>query len=142
MDISSIEPGLDFTEAISSALAGCHAVIVLIGSRWLTASNRHGDRRLDDPEDLVRREIEAALSGILRVIPVLVQGAAMPTADEVPPALSLLLRRHAFELTDRHWHSDIAAMIGLLRSVLPGHEGEDRSRVEDPDSIPKPWPSP
>ena len=71
-DVDSIEPGEDFAEVISDAVSSC-AVLAVIGDRWLAAADEDG-RRLDDPGDFVRLEIEAALTRGVRVIPVLVGG--------------------------------------------------------------------
>jgi hypothetical protein len=61
MDIDAIEPGVDFGEAIDLALASSHGFICMIGTDWLQATDDQGRRRLDNPGDFVRLEIEAAL---------------------------------------------------------------------------------
>src|SRR5690242_18564211 len=81
-DIDSILPGDDFVEEITNAVASCHVLIALIGGRWLTDSA--GQRRLDSPKDFVRLEIEAALKRGVRVIPILVEGVDVPSADQLP----------------------------------------------------------
>ncbi len=79
-DITSIVPGTDFVEALQQGLGTCAAMLVVIGPRWLTASDRQGRRRLDLPSDWVRQEIAESLRrpGV-RVFPVLVDGAEMPS---------------------------------------------------------------
>jgi TIR domain len=71
MDIDSIDPGSDFGEAVHSSLEGCDVIIAVIGREWLSATDRTDRRRLDNPDDWVRLEIEAALQHRIRVIPVL-----------------------------------------------------------------------
>jgi TIR domain len=107
-DITSIVPGADFVEALKQGLDTVAAMLVVIGPRWLTASDRQGRRRLDLPGDWVRQEIAEGLrrSGV-RVFPVLVDGAEMPNEEELPEALRALVRRQAFPLTVRHWHNDV-----------------------------------
>jgi hypothetical protein len=78
MDVDSIEPGLDFGEIIERAVSSSAVMLVLIGDKWLTTTDPRGRQRLDNPDDYVRLEIEAALGREIRVIPVLVEGAAMP----------------------------------------------------------------
>lgn len=56
IDIDTIDPGTDFGEAITRAVAGCDALIALAGRSWLTATDDEGRRRLDVPEDFVRLE--------------------------------------------------------------------------------------
>src|SRR3990170_4013782 len=84
MDVESIEAGADFTAAIERAISASEAVLVGIGPGWLDATTSSGSKRLDDPADFVRREIEAALASEVRVIPVLVGGASMPPRDGAP----------------------------------------------------------
>src|SRR6185437_15166507 len=91
-DVDSIEPGDDFAEVISDAVSSCAVLLAVIGDRWLAAADEDG-RRLDDPEDFVRLEIEAALTRGVRVIPVLVGGARMPRPGQLPPSLASLCGR-------------------------------------------------
>src|SRR5215213_4899040 len=81
-DVDSIRLGDDFVEVITRAVGSCDVLLALIGDEWLTITDEHGRRRLDDPGDFVRLEIEAALARNVRVIPVLVDGARMPRPDE------------------------------------------------------------
>jgi hypothetical protein len=94
IDVDTIEPGVDFAEEISSAVAACEVLLAVIGPTWLTAVNELGRRRLDDPDDIVRLEIEAALARDVRVIPILVDGAVMPGRDDLPESLAGLARRN------------------------------------------------
>src|SRR5215469_7378357 len=75
MDLDSIAVGEDFGEVIETTLAKCDVLIAVIGNNWLTSKDEHGNRRLDNPEDFVRREIGTALGRDIRVIPVVVDGA-------------------------------------------------------------------
>jgi hypothetical protein len=111
IDIDSIAPGVDFFDAIHQTLSKCGTVLVIIGKSWLNALKLDGSRRLDDPDDFVRLEVEAALSGTQRVIPVLVGGADMPSRSELPESLGNLSRRHAVELSDRRWRIDTQYLI-------------------------------
>jgi hypothetical protein len=93
-DIASIGIGEDFVDAMRRALESCAVTIVLIGPRWLDVRDDHGQRRLDDPEDWVRLEIEESLKRPgLRVVPLLVGNATMPRAAALPASLRLLARR-------------------------------------------------
>ena len=113
-DVEDIESGVDFVETIHDAIQACDALLAVIGPDWLTQTDAGGGRRLDDPNDFVRIEVAAALGRGIRVIPVLVGGAAMPAAEELPDALAGLARRQAHELTDSRWEFDVG---GLLQSV-------------------------
>jgi len=86
-DVDSIELGDDFVQVINRAVGSCDVLLAVIGGRWLTIADEHGRRRLDDPHDFVRLEIETALTRNVRVIPILIDGARMPRADELPDGL-------------------------------------------------------
>ena len=106
MDIDAIPPGVPYDDYIAQAVGSCDVLIALIGPHWLTVTDKAGRRRLDDPADLTRLEILAALQRNIRVIPALVGGAEMPAADELPDALKPLGRRQAYELADHRWNED------------------------------------
>ena len=78
-------------------------VLVVIGPNWLNAKDESGGRRLDNPDDFVAIEIAAALARGIRVIPVLVDGARMPKAGELPDLLKPLVRRQAAEVRHAHF---------------------------------------
>lgn len=117
-DIDSIQPGDDFVETITAAVGSCDVLLALIGNQWLTMVDSGGTRRLDLPTDFVRVEIEAALSRNVRVIPVLVSGAAMPRPDELPASLAPLVRRQALELSPSRFESDFGRLLRVLDKTL------------------------
>lgn len=118
MDVSgSIEPGLEFDRVIENAVSCCEVLIVVIGKQWLTAVDEHGKRRLEEPNDFVRLEIAAALNRNIRVIPVLVEGAAMPEEDDLPEELRRLCKRQALELSDNRWEFDTKQLVKVLEKT-------------------------
>jgi len=116
MDVDTIEPGVDFVEEIDRAVGHCDVLIALIGPHWVGAADSRG-RRLDDPQDLVRLEIETALDRKIRVIPALVGGADMPNQDQLPGALANLARRNAVELSDSRFRSDMQVLFTTLEKI-------------------------
>jgi TIR domain len=135
-DIDSIEPGLDFAEAIERAIGSSGVMLAVIGKNWLTATDAAGRKRLQDPHDYVRMEIAAALQRNMRVIPVLVQGASMPGTDELPEDLASLTRRNAFELHDSSWGDDVGRLISALERVLDHRKVMAYSSVPDETKLP------
>jgi hypothetical protein len=100
----------------------------LIGDEWFGINNANGTRRLDDPRDYVRLEVETALAKNITVIPVVLQGAPIPAGNELPESLKDLSRRNAIRLSDEHWNSDLNLLTALLNNVLgtPGSLREQR----------------
>jgi len=116
-DVDDIPPGADFEHVIQHGLHEVQAVLVVIGPGWLTASV-DGERRLDRADDYVRREIEQALASDKPVVPVLVGGAAMPSAERLPPSLRGLANRHALSLNDASWAADLQRLQTVLKQWL------------------------
>ena len=116
-DVDNIEPGDDFVERIQSAVGSCQVLLALIGPQWLTAKDATGARRLDDPEDFVRLELETALyRDDVRVIPILVDNAKMPSPQELPKGLAALTRRQAVEINPVNF--DTRRLLRVLNDTL------------------------
>jgi TIR domain len=129
-DIDSIEAGDNFEQSIRDALRTATAVLVVIGPRWLDLRRDDGKRRIDDPLDYVRREIELALSSDSIVIPVLVESAVLPAAELLPASLRELTKRNAVELSFHRWGNDIEDfMLRLEVRGIPAVEPPGSGRI-------------
>ena len=126
LDIETIEPGTDFVQVLQRSLQETAAVLVVIGRRWLDLTNAAGVRRLDDPSDFVRLEVEAALGRGVPVVPVLVQGAALPRAEDLPEPLEPLVRRQTATLDHAEFHADAERLCDRLAPLV---ESGGRARV-------------
>lgn len=142
MDVSDLRPGEDFVAALDRALAEADVVLAVIGPRWLDAADASGRRRLDDPDDFVRRELTAALASDGHVIPVLVHGARMPAAESLPAPLRALARRQAIALTDTRWESDVRDLVACLDRDDRGAPQKDDRRARDGERKPGARPTP
>jgi uncharacterized membrane protein YeaQ/YmgE (transglycosylase-associated protein family) len=111
MDVDSLDAGVDFVEGVLRAINASAIVLVLIGDRWLVAEDNRGQRRLDDPTDNVRREIEQALRCKKPLLPVLLDGAHMPRPDELPGSLALLPRLNGMRIDHVSWDVDVDMLI-------------------------------
>lgn len=117
-DLQGIPVGHEFAAVLRDVLSDCHTMLVVIGDHWLDAHDERGQRRLDDHEDWVRQEIEAALARNIRVVPVLIDLATLPTESVLPPTIRRLVHRHAVRLTDANWDQDVATLIERLPAEL------------------------
>jgi hypothetical protein len=145
MDVDSIALGRDFRNVLQETLASCDLMLVLIGRNWADVKDEGGRTRLGDPGDFVRLEIEAALKRDIVVTPVLVQGALMPDADQLPTEIKDLAYRNGFELSHNRWESDVREMIKRLDLDVPagGRQIEtDRLRTAPGEATRWPVPPP
>jgi TIR domain len=118
MDVDAIEPGRDFRKAIQESIHSCSVLLAIIGQQWLESTDEYGHRRLDDEGDYLRLEIASALQRDIPVIPVLVRGARLPRADQLPADLQDLAYRNAVELTHARWKSDLQVLAQALKPYL------------------------
>ncbi len=118
-DIEDIQVGADFGEVIHENLNGADAVIVLMGSQWLSIETGQGGRRLEQPDDWVAKEITAAFELGIPVFPVLIESTPMPRADELPERLQPLLRYNALTISDRSWDADVLRLAKILSFDIP-----------------------
>jgi TIR domain len=124
VDVDNIALGHDFREILKQQLSMCDQMLVLIGRDWAICKNEFGQSRLEDPEDYVRTEISAALNREIPVTPILVQGARMPAAKDLPQDIRGLASRQGFELSHSRWESDFSELVRRLeldpgRRVIP-----------------------
>src|SRR5262245_16901973 len=94
----AMKPGIDFVKQLDTQVSQCHVLLAVIGPHWLDIKDHSGQRRIDSERDYVRIELASALKRDIPVIPVLVDGAVLPSEDELPADLKPLARRQALEL--------------------------------------------
>jgi hypothetical protein len=117
-DVDAIPLGTDFRQVLERAVAKSDVQLVIIGQHWLTATDEFGRRRLDDEQDFVRVEIETALARRILVIPLLVDGADMPAAAELPAALrEVAFRNGTVVRTDPDFHRDMDRLVRALETI-------------------------
>ncbi len=106
MDVEGLDPGADFFKIIEHTVRSCDVLIAMIGKDWLNVTDERGRRRLDHPDDFVRKEIATALEGGIHVIPILVEGASMPTEEDLPYPLKKLSHLNALEIRHERFNAD------------------------------------
>lgn len=123
MDLAAIGPGADFIERIEEGVGEADALLVVIGPDWLDARDAAGRSRLEDSSDFVRRELLGAQERDTLIVPVLVEGATMPTSEQLPESLAFLARRNATQLTEAGWSRDVGSLIDALKTRIPARPG-------------------
>ena len=119
IDVDSIRPGEDFQSVLKEDLAKCNVMLVVIGPRWLELlrSGPAGSEIVID--DYVRLEIASALERKLPIFPVLVDGAPMPDAKNMPDDLKSLAFRQAFSVRHDSFPRDMSGLEQELRRFVP-----------------------
>jgi TIR domain len=118
MDVDAIPLGANFVRVLHDEVAKCEVLLAVIGRNWLDARDEHGDRRLDNPNDFVRVEIEAALQRNIPVVPILVDGARIPDARQLPKELEELSLRNGIDVRLASFHNDVSRLIHGLKTQL------------------------
>jgi hypothetical protein len=117
MDVEDIPAAVDFTDFITQRLRDVDALVAVIGNEWETLASEDGQPRIQDPDDLLRREIAIALLIGVKVVPVLVDGASMPRVSELPTDLQPLTRLNAVELRPSSFSTDTDRLVDALGAV-------------------------
>jgi formylglycine-generating enzyme required for sulfatase activity len=131
---SEIAIGLDVVQYVDAQVADCDMLLAFIGPNWLSAAHpRTGRRRLDDPKDVVRIEIASALRRGITVVPVLVEGAAMPAEGELPNDLKPLAKLTGVDVRPASFEADAEQMILGLHLTEIGLEPKARLLPPAPD---------
>jgi hypothetical protein len=125
MDMESIPVGIDFRQYLQNDVNRCDVLLAVIGHGWLEARYPEGplagQRRLDNPDDFVRIEIQTALARGIAVVPVLVGRAAMPIEKDLPDELKELAFRNAAEVRpSKDFHDHVDRLIRGIESLEPG----------------------
>ncbi len=119
-DVDNIPPGSTYPEELDKAIATSDIFLVMIGAQWIDIRDDAGNRRLDDTTDPVRLEIERGLQegDHLRMIPVLVDDAPMPTANQLPESMRPLAFKNAVVVRDDpDFNRDVERLIAHIRQM-------------------------
>jgi len=114
IDLEGIEYGVDFVDILNKQLNGCQVMMAIIDPHWATAADKQGRRRIDREYDYVRTEIVTALARGIRTVPVLIDGAEMPDAADLPVPLRPLTRRNALMLDFNRFDAQTTAISGTV----------------------------
>lgn len=126
-DVDDIPAGEDFRRVLREAVQSCDAVLVVIGREWLTVTDGAGQRRLDDPDDFVRIEVESALTQDKLIVPLLVDNASPLDANALPQSMRELAYRNVAPI---RYNPDFSGDMGRLIRRLRTFESELQARQE------------
>jgi hypothetical protein len=113
MDVDNIPLGAKFATVLDQEVAKCDLLLALIGRDWLI--DRAGKRPVDDPRDYARIEIASALKRDIHVIPILIDGTMIPSADQLPDDLKGLPERHALDVRSGSFRGDVDRLIRNIK---------------------------
>jgi hypothetical protein len=123
-DIDSTPAGVRYSTWIQSRIGQCSVMVVLIGHTWASAKDQVGRRRLELPTDWVRREIEEGLRLKVPIIPVCIQGARMPSEDELPSSIADLAGFQSTDVTDSRWDFDIERLLRAIDDLISSNDDQ------------------
>jgi hypothetical protein len=130
MDVDAIPLGANFPTVLHEEVAKCSVLLAVIGPNWLLV-DEHGNRRLDDPNDWMRVEIAAALQRNIPVIPILLDGAKIPRADQLPEDLKELASRQGMHILHASFHDDMNRLVRELKGHLDQAGSSDEQTAAD-----------
>lgn len=114
-DVDSIPLGADFRRVIEDSVTEAYVLLAVIGPSWVNATDEMGNRRLENPDDFVRIEIETALKHSITVVPITVDGASVPSASDLPEKMKAITSRQGLAIRpDPDFHNDIERLIHFI----------------------------
>ena len=116
LDLDSNRAARDYLEQIDEFLDGARVAIAVIGPKWLSIEDPHGRPRIEDPQDLVRRELESAFGSGVALVTVYVGGAQPPSAAQLPLSLRPISTIHASRMSDQDWEYDLGRLLETIES--------------------------
>jgi thiol-disulfide isomerase/thioredoxin len=124
IDVDGIPLGVDFNHYIDRKVAEADVLLAVIGRHWADSRNpTSGELRLHDPEDFVRIEIASALRRNIKVIPIFLDGAKLPSGECLPDDLKGLRFRNGIEMTRQSFDSDLRRLLsGLSLQAMPSRQ--------------------
>ncbi|MDZ4790084.1 MAG: TIR domain-containing protein, partial [Hyphomicrobiales bacterium] len=133
MDIDRIPFGVDFHDYIGDQVGRAETVLAVIGHQWIDVRDEAGNRRLDNPDDFVRIEIEAAIKRGIPLGAVLIDGAPMPRPEQLPETMRALCHRNAGSVCSaRDFHVHMDRIIADLEQHLNGALGQSAAKAAAP----------
>jgi hypothetical protein len=120
MDVSSVPLGVNWRQLAQQTIGSARLVLVIIGNQWLSKAPGQETPRIHQAEDNVRYEIETALGYRIPIIPILVQGAVMPSEYDMPPSLRPLADVNALPVRPAlDFQTDMERLAEAIKTYIP-----------------------
>ena len=116
-DTGGIAPAEDYLKVLKEEIERNKVFLAVIGSRWL-GDESGGRRRIDDPEDVLRREVEWRLRRSSPILPVLVDGASMPGESDLPKRMRGIAHINAAHLRGESFNRDVKALAARIKKLV------------------------
>lgn len=126
-DVDSIRPGSDFPRIIAQAVASCDVLLAIIGPGW-AGTDAVGQPRVNDPGDWIRLEVEAALDQGIRIIPLLIGDAHMPSEELLPPSLGRLHQKQFIRISYESFSEDVRRLVSVIDFSEPSPFDTDQAK--------------
>jgi hypothetical protein len=137
-DKEDIRGGVSWKQRVLGDICRGSALLVLMERNWAAATDAHGRRRLDNTDDPVRIEIADGLTDGATVIPVLLENAEMPAANELPEEIRPMAELNALKLRDGDWQHDVDSICELLKKygfqLTPANSSPSIASVDSRDA--------
>jgi formylglycine-generating enzyme required for sulfatase activity len=139
-DTDGIYGGQDWRSVLGGEISSCRVMLVVIGPDWASLTNADGRKRLMDPNDVTRWEVETGLlrshEGKAVVIPLLVLGAGIPRQNELPDSLWALLDKNVVRLRNYpDFNNDVETLLRDVRLGLGYSSGDIDIEPYEPETI-------
>ena len=126
-DERELDASEDYVEALNTQVSSSDVMIVLIGDRWAPS-------RLQNPKDILRREIQRALRAEVSVMPVLVDGTAMPDGRKLPGDLAKIATLQAVPLRREKRDKDFFQLRLAVENAITERRVREKS-LPDVDEL-------
>ena len=113
-DTSSIRGGTRYRYVIRAALSSCSVLVALVGPKW---SDILKTQRAES-DDWVREELAYAFKYGITVIPVLVAHGSLPTKNELPVSIAMLLEIQSLPLSENSFTLDAEQLAHTIEQTL------------------------
>jgi CHASE2 domain-containing sensor protein len=130
LDTEKIAPGDNFPQVLQERLATTVVLLAVIGKAWASITDAAGNRRIINPKDFVALEVGTALKRQIRIIPVLVGGASIPKAEQLPPDLQKLVELDAITVDDSRFRQDFDNLVDAIMGRPRGFARRELDRLQ------------